>query len=109
MSNLKAIKRENTSSGSTNKLRADGFIPAILYGGKNPNLKISIEKKAARDIINSDNFLSKVLELEIDGKKEKVLPRDIAYHVVSEEPIHIDFMRVVTGKKNYFRNSSKIY
>ncbi len=99
MSNLKAIKRENTSSGSTNKLRADGFIPAILYGGKNPNLKISIEKKAARDIINSDNFLSKVLELEIDGKKEKVLPRDIAYHVVSEEPIHIDFMRVVTGKK----------
>ena len=44
MSNLKAIKRENTSSGSTNKLRASGFIPAILYGGKDPNQKISIEK-----------------------------------------------------------------
>ena len=43
--------------------------------------------------------MSKVLELEINGKKEKVLPRDIAYHVVSEEPIHIDFMRVVSGKK----------
>ncbi len=99
MSNLKAIKRENTSSGSTNKLRADGFIPAILYGGKNPNQKISIEKKAIRDIINSDNFLSKVLELDIDGTKEKVLPRDVAYHVISEEPIHIDFMRVVSGKK----------
>ena len=99
MSNLKAIKRESTSSGSTNKLRAGGFIPAILYGGKNPNLKISIEKKAAREIINSENFLSKVLELEIEGKKEKVLPRDIAYHVVYEEPIHIDFMRVVSGKK----------
>ena len=99
MSNLKAIKRENTSSGSTNKLRADGFIPAILYGGKNPNQKISIEKKAIREIVNSDNFLSKVLELEIEGKKEKVLPRDVAFHVVSEEPIHIDFMRVVSGKK----------
>ena len=99
MSNLKAIKRENTSSGSTNKLRATGFIPAILYGGKNPNQKISIEKKAVRDIINTDNFLSKVLELDIEGKKEKVLPRDVAYHVVSEEPIHIDFMRVVSGKK----------
>ena len=99
MSNLKAIKRENVSSGSTNKLRATGFIPAILYGGKNPNQTISIEKKAIRDIINSDNFLSKVLELDIDGKKEKVLPRDVAYHVVSEEPIHIDFMRVVSGKK----------
>ena len=99
MSNLKAIKRESASSGSTNKLRATGFIPAILYGGKNPNQKISIEKKAIRDIINSDNFLSKVLELDIEGKKEKVLPRDVAYHVVSEEPIHIDFMRVVSGKK----------
>tara|TARA_A100001011_G_scaffold266564_1_gene275580 strand:+ start:3975 stop:4727 length:753 start_codon:yes stop_codon:yes gene_type:complete len=99
MSNLKAIKRVNTSSGATNKLRNTGFIPAILYGGKDPNQKISIEKKAVRDIINSENFLSKVLELDIDGKKEKVLPRDVSYHVVSEEPIHIDFMRVVSGKK----------
>ena len=99
MSNLKAIKRESTSSGSTNKLRASGFIPAILYGGKDPNQKISIEKKAIREIISSENFLSKVLELDIDGKKEKVLPREVAYHVISEEPIHIDFMRVVAGKK----------
>jgi len=99
MSNLKAIKRENASSGSTNKLRATGFIPAILYGGKNPNQKISIEKKDVTNIISSDTFLSKVLELDIEGKKEKVLPRDVAYHVMSEEPIHIDFMRVVSGKK----------
>ena len=99
MSNLKAIKRDGVSSGSINKLRATGFIPAILYGGKDPNQKLSIEKKAIREIINSENFLSKVLELEIDGKKEKVLPREVAYHVVSEEPIHIDFMRIVAGKK----------
>ena len=99
MSNLKAIKRETASSGSINVLRKTGFIPAILYGGKDPNQKISIEKKAIRDMITSDSFLSKVLELEIDGKKEKVLPREVAYHVVSEEPIHIDFMRIVEGKK----------
>ena len=49
--------------------------------------------------MNSENFLSKVLELDIDGKKEKVIPREVAYHVVSEEPIHIDFMRIVAGKK----------
>ena len=99
MSNLKAIKRDNASSGSTNKLRANGFIPAILYGGKDPNQKISIEKKAIRDIVNSDNFLSKVLELDIDGKKEKVLPRDVAYHVTTNEPIHLDLMRIVSGTK----------
>ena len=99
MSNLKAIKRENTSSGSNNKLRADGFIPAILYGGKDANQNISIEKKLLKSIVNSDTFLSKVLELDIDGKKEKVIPREVAFHVVSEEPIHIDFMRIVAGKK----------
>jgi large subunit ribosomal protein L25 len=99
MSNLKAIKRENSSSGSNNKLRTAGMVPAILYGGKDPNENISVEKKALKNIVNSDTFLSKVLELDINGKKEKVIPRDVAFHVVSEEPIHIDFMRVVVGKK----------
>ena len=99
MSNLKAIKRENTSSGSNNKLRSEGLIPAILYGGKNPNQNISIQLKEIKNIINTDTFLSKVLELEIEGKKEKVIPRDVAFNVVSEEPIHIDFMRIVSGKK----------
>ena len=99
MSNLKATKRENTSTGSNNKLRASGFIPAILYGGKDANQNISIEKKEIKNIINSETFLSKVLDLDIDGKKEKVIPRDVAFNVVSEEPIHIDFMRIVAGKR----------
>ena len=66
--------------------------------GKDPNLSISVNKKDFSNIINSDTFLSKVLELEVDGKK-KVIPRDVAFHVVSEEPIHIDFMRIISGKK----------
>ena len=99
MSYLKAIKRENTSSGSNNKLRSEGLIPAILYGGKEANQNISIEKKDIKNLINSDTFLSKVLELDFNGKKEKVIPRDVAFNVVSEEPIHIDFMRIVSGKK----------
>ena len=99
MSNLKATKRKDLSSGSNNKLRAKGFIPAILYGGKDPNQNISVSKKEISNIISSETFLSKVLELDLDGKKEKVIPRDVAYHVVSEEPIHIDFMRIVSGKK----------
>ena len=99
MSNLKAIKRESTSSGSNNKLRSEGFIPAILYGGKDTNLNISIQKSEIKNLIKSDTFLSKVLELDIEGKKEKVIPRDVAFNVVSEEPIHIDFMRIVSGKK----------
>ena len=99
MNNLKAIKREGTSSGHNSKLRAEGFVPAILYGGKDPNTKISIEKKLLSNILNSETFLSTVIELDLDGKKEKVLPREVAYHVVSDEPIHIDFMRIVAGSK----------
>ena len=99
MSNLKAIKRESTSTGSNNKLRSEGLIPAILYGGKDKNQNISVEKKDIKNLVHSDTFLSKVLELDIDGKKEKVIPRDVAFNVVSEEPIHIDFMRIVAGKR----------
>ena len=99
MSNLKAIKRKNISSGSNNKLRSEGLIPAILYGGKEDNQNISVEKKDIKNLVNTDTFLSKVLELDIDGKKEKVIPRDVAFNVVSEEPIHIDFMRILSGKR----------
>ena len=99
MNNLKAIKRESTTTGSNNKLRLQGLIPAILYGGKDPNQIISVEKKDIKNIVYSETFLSKVLELDIEGKKEKVIPRDVSFNVISEEPIHIDFMRIVSGKK----------
>ena len=88
-----------TSSGSNNKLRSEGLIPAILYGGKDANENISIQKKEIKNLVNSDTFLSKVLELDIDGTKQRVIPREVAFNVVSEEPIHIDFMRIVAGKK----------
>ena len=99
MSNLKATKRSNTSSGYNSKLRLGGYIPAILYGGKEANQNISVLKKEIKSLVNSDTFLSKVLELDIDGKKEKVIPRDVAFNVISDEPIHIDFMRIISGKK----------
>ena len=97
--NLKAVKRDTKTSGALNKLRSSGFIPAILYGCKNPNEKISIEKQSILSVVKTDTFLSKVLELDIDGKKEKVIPREVEFHVLSEEPIHIDFMRIIPGKK----------
>ena len=72
MSNLKATKRESSSSGSNNRLRAKGLVPAILYGGKDPNQNISVSKKELSNLINSETFLSKVLELDLDGKKKKL-------------------------------------
>ena len=99
INNLKAAKRETKTKGELNSLRTKGFIPAVLYGGKSPNLKLSIEEKFVKDVLKSENFLSTVIDLDIDGKKEKVIPRDVTYHVTSERPTHIDFMRVIQGSK----------
>ena len=97
--NLKAIKRETKTTGQINKLRSDGFIPAILYGGSKDNLNICLKKNLLKDIIKTESFMSKVFNLDIEGKLEKALPRDVSYDAVSDEPIHIDFMRVAQGSK----------
>ena len=96
--NLKATKRESKTAGELNILRGKGLIPAILYGGNSRNLKLSVEEKFLKDL-NSATFLSTIIDLEIDGKKEKVIPRDISYNVISDRPSHIDFMRIVKGSK----------
>jgi len=97
MNILKATKRTSASTGQVNKLRSEGFIPAVLYGGKKNNLNISLKKLHLQDLIRTETFLSKVFDLDIDGSPEKVLPREIAYDPVSDEPIHIDFIRIVKG------------
>ena len=97
MNILKATKRTTVSTGQVNKLRSDGFIPAVLYGGKKNNLNICLKKLHLQKIIDTETFMSKVFDLDIDGKSEKALPRDIAYDPVSDEPIHIDFIRLEKG------------
>jgi len=99
MNTLKATKRTSSSNGQINKLRSDGFIPGILYGGKKENLNISLKKLHLQNIINTETFMSKVYDLDIDGNSEKALARDISYDPVSDEPIHIDFMRIAKGSK----------
>ena len=99
MNILKATKRNCESTGQVNKLRSSGFIPAVLYGGKKNNLNISIKKLHVEDLIKTETFMSKVVDLNIDGNSEKVLPRDISYDPISDEAIHIDFMRILEGSK----------
>ncbi len=99
MNILKATKRTSASTGQVNKLRSEGFIPGVLYGGKKNNLNISLKKLHLQNIINTETFMSKVYDLDIDGNSEKALARDISYDPVSDEPIHIDFMRITKGSQ----------
>jgi len=99
MNILKATKRTSSSTGQVNKLRSDGFIPGVLYGGKKDNLNISLKKLHLQNIINTETFMSKVYDLDIDGNSEKALARDVSYDPISDEPIHIDFIRITKGSR----------
>ena len=71
INNLKAAKRETKTRGQLNSLRSKGFIPAVLYGGKTPNLKLSIEEKFIKDLLKSENFLRLFLILILTEKKKR--------------------------------------
>jgi len=97
MNILKATKRTSASTGQVKKLRSDGFIPGVIYGGEKSNLNISLKKINLKNLIGTDTFMSSVFDLDIDGTAEKALPREIAYDPISDEPIHIDFIRITKG------------
>ena len=99
MNSLSATIRESKTKGEVNKLRSNGEVPCILYGGKDQNQKLKISKKEIKNLIEKENFLSNVITLNLDGKSLNVLPRDISFDVITDEPIHVDFLRIVKGEK----------
>ena len=99
MNSLEANIRENKTKGELNAIRNNGNVPAIIYGGKDKNEKISISKKLLKALIDKENFLSNIVTLNVDGKSQNVLPREVKYHIISDEPTHVDFLRVLPGVK----------
>ena len=99
MNSLEVNIRDNSTKGQLNTIRNSGNVPAIIYGGKEQNQKISIPKKLLKSLIEKENFLSTIISLNIDGKPQNVLPKEIKYHILSDEPIHVDFLRVLPGVK----------
>ena len=97
MNSIEANTRNTKTKGELNLLRINGNVPAIIYGGEAQNETISISKKLLKSLLEDDNFLSTILTLNIDGKSQNVLPREIKYDIISDEPIHVDFLRVVPG------------
>ena len=99
MNSLEANTRNTKSKGDVRSLRLNGNVPAIIYGGSEPNEKVSVSKKILKSLLEKEGFLSSIIALNIDGKNQNVLPREITYNVISDEPTHIDFLRVVPGVK----------
>lgn len=99
MISLDANIRNTKTKGQLSSLRNSGNVPAVIYGGEAKNETISISKKLLKSLIDKENFLSNIVTLNVDGKTQNVLPREIKYHIISDEPIHVDFLRVVPGVK----------
>ena len=99
MNSIEASIRNTNTKGEVNALRSKGIVPAIVYGGKNQNQKISISKKIIKLLADKENFLSNILTLNIEGNSQNVLPREIKFDIITDEPIHVDFLRIVEGAK----------
>ena len=99
MNSIEASIRNTNTKGEVNALRSKGIVPAIIYGGKNQNQKISISKKIIKLLADKENFLSNILTLNIEGSSQNVLPREIEFDTITDEPIHVDFLRIVEGAK----------
>ena len=99
MNSIEAIKRNTNTRGEVNSLRIEGNVPAIIYGGSEKNQKISLSKKNIKNLIEKENFLSNIITLNLDGKSENVIPKEVVWDPITDEPIHIDFLRIVKGGK----------
>ena len=99
MNSIEASIRSTKTKGEINSLRQKGEVPAIIYGGTEENQKISLSKKQVQYLIDQENFLSKIISVKIDDKSINVLPRDVSFDPISDDPIHIDFLRIVKGAK----------
>ena len=97
MSTLEANIRNTKTTGELKIVRNQGNVPGIVYGGTEKNQNVSISIKVLKSLMERENFLSKIIKLKIDGKEESVLPKEISFNVITDEPIHIDFLRIVKG------------
>ena len=85
--------------GSTKSLLKKGMIPGIIYGKGSESTKVVFEDKILKKLMNAGGFYSKIIDIEIAGKREKVLPKSLQYHPVSDHLIHFDFLRVQENTK----------
>ena len=94
---LKVEPRERAGKGSSRAARRRGLVPAVIYGDKKPPVMINIPRNELIKLFNRGGFMTQLFELKLDGKTQKALPRDLQLHPVSDQPLHVDFLRLSAG------------
>jgi ribosomal protein L25, Ctc-form len=96
---LKAELRERAGKGAAREVRRNSRVPAVIYGGKEPPLAISLDKKEITLSIYAGHFLSTLLNIDVDGKSIQVIPRDYQKDPVKDVILHVDFLRITKGQQ----------
>ncbi|MEQ1712990.1 MAG: 50S ribosomal protein L25, partial [Hyphomicrobium sp.] len=98
---LEATARPRAGKGAARQARRDDKIPGVIYGDNQPPTTIALDYKLLWKQIQKGKFLATVVELNLDGKMNRVLPRDVQYDPVKDTPLHVDFLRI--GKDGVIR------
>ena len=96
---LSAETRDRAGKGASRELRRQNRVPAVIYGNKQEPELIHVKEKALIKLLMTGHFSNSVVEIELGGKKQITIPKDVAYHPVSDRPMHVDFLRIVKGAK----------
>jgi len=91
---IKATARPATGTGAARSVRRAGKVPGVIYGDGSEPQTIAVDHNELLKLMNRGRFMSTIFDLSVDGKKSRVLPRDIQLDPVKDLPIHIDFQRV---------------
>ena len=90
---ISALPREARGKGGARRTRREGRIPAVIYGNKQEPVTLSLERRRLVQALGNPQFFIRLLDVELEGQKHRVLPREIQYHPVSDAPLHVDFLR----------------
>ena len=96
---LSAEPRERAGKGASRALRRDGRVPAVIYGNNQEPQTIHVEEKALVKLLSSGHFMNSVIDVDLGGKATTTLPKDVAFHPVTDRPLHVDFLRIAKGAK----------
>ncbi len=94
---LKATARPSVGKGAARAERRAGKVPGVIYGNNQPPQPISVEDRELRQRILAGRFLTTIYDIDLEGKKHRVIPRDFHLDPVRDVPIHVDFMRLGEG------------
>jgi len=96
---LAAVARSGVGKGAARSVRREGRVPGVIYGGGEAPEPISVDYKDLNKLVYAGHFLTTIFELDVAGRKERVLPRDYQLDVVNDRPLHVDFLRLKAGSR----------